>query len=386
MRFQRPAERALSRRIGIFLLAFALLPAADANADPTTMARVYGAIAVLLPLSVRQTDGQAAWDQAIVEPHLTVLGGALSAMVAHAEGEIAPSAVVARSYDRLVHDATLSFRQRWPDYAYYSVMQLTDRCVACHARLPLEKQARFGPHLVKRMDLDSLAAESKALVYVAISQFTAALNALEQRLLEPALAPSAAHARGIDLRYLRIGLSFSTNTEGLQRFIDTYLERGDVPPAVAEQWQHWKKTLTRLSGSLATTPNLRRAQKIYDNVSKRWAGPADRLRAADDLIAAHMMRSYLRLNPQHNSAATAELYFKLANIALRTREPTPPLPEMEILLAAAINADPGGAVAREAFALLERYGAVHHEPLAEQNATRALLDMRTLRTRAAGAE
>ena len=385
MRFQPPAKRAIRGRIGILLLAFAL-PVASANADATTMARVYDAIAVLLPLSVHQTDGQAAWDPAIVEPHLTILGDALSTMVAHAAGEIAPSAVVARSYDRLVHDATLSFRQRWPDYAYYSVMELTDHCVACHARLPLDKQARFGPHLVKRMDLDGLAAESKALVYGAISQFTAALDALEKRLLEPELDPSAAHARGIDLRYLRTGLSFSTNTERLQRFIDTYLERGDVPPALAEQWQHWKKTLTRLSGSLATTPNPRRAQKIYDNVSKRWAGPADRLRAADDLIAAHMMRSYLRLNPQQNSAATAELYFKLANIALRTREPTPPLPEMEILLAATINAVPGGARAAEAFAMLERYGAIHDEPLAEQDATRALLDMHTLRKRAAGAK
>ena len=66
-------------------------------------------------------------------------------------------------------------------------------------------------------------------------------------------------------------------------------------------------------------------------------------------------------------------------VALRTTEPEPAVPEMEILLAASIEADRKGPLAAEALALLEEYGYVHEEHLARQLKSRVLIDVGALR-------
>ncbi len=364
--------------------AFALfLLATPVSAEQTgvVMRDVYDAIAYLLPLSVRGDEARSPWDKELVDAKLEILQSAAATLVEHAQSEDSEFKLLARSFDRLVRDTAASFREQWPDYAYYSLMELTDHCVACHSRLPSDSQQLFGQRLIARMVLDDVPPESKALLLVATRQFDAALELLEQRLLDGKLDPIEADYRGIMVRYLRIAISVPKNTARVKTFLARYRAREDLPFYLDRRLAHWETMLTELADSLDAQPDLDRARTIFDQATARTLAPGNRLRAAEDLLAARLFRTFLAVNPNLDAATRAEIYFKLAIISLRTSEPDPGVPEMEILLAAAIDADPAGPHALEAYSLLEEYGYIHEEHLARQLETRIMIDMQDLRER-----
>lgn len=368
----------LSLALGCIVVS-APSPATDTSA---VMRDVYDAIAYLLPLSVRSDANATPWDRELVDAKLEVLESASDALVDHARSQDTEFTFLARSFDRLVKDISASFTEEWPDYAYYSLMELTDHCVACHARLPSESQALFGQRLVARMKLDDVAPEARALLLVATRQFDAALTMLERRLLEPTLDPIEAEYRGIMVQYLRVAIGTSSNLDRVETFLGEYSQRGDLPYFLERRIADWRAALKRHVGSLSGAPNLDRARQIFDHATTLSLAPGNRIRAVEDFIAARLMRAYLASVPEIDGATRAEIYFKLAVIALRTSEPEPAVPEMEMLLAAAIESDPKGTYAIEAYRLLEEYGYVHEEHLARQLGTRVLIDMAALRAKA----
>ena len=165
-----------SRSLVVLVLVLVMQSATAAEQTASIMHKVYDAIAYLLPLSVRNADLKTEWDQELIEEKLKVLTAASSTLVKHADKEDAEFRLLARSFDRLVQDVGVSFRAQWPDYAYYSLMELTDHCVACHSRLPSPSQDLFGQRLMARMNADNIEPESRTLLYIATRQFDAALG------------------------------------------------------------------------------------------------------------------------------------------------------------------------------------------------------------------
>jgi hypothetical protein len=362
------------------------LEAAAAESTGAIMRDVYDAIAYLLPLSVRDPDGATPWDRPLVDAKLEVLTAAADALVEHAQAQDAEFGLLARSFDRLVRDTAASFRQEWPDYAYYSLLELTDHCVACHSRLPADAQALFGERLMARMNLDALAPEARARLYIATRRFDAALDLFEEQLLDATLDPVEADYRGLMIEYLRVALSTgaSGNLDRVKRFIDTYRQRNDLPYYLEHRLDHWRHAATRLTSSVEGTPSLRRATQIFEHSNSVTLAPGNRLRAVEDFIAARLLRQHLVSHPKLAGAELADIYYRLAIVALRTAEPEPAVPELEVLLVATIQADPQGPHARVAYALLEEYGYVQDEHLARQAGSNVLIDMPALR-RAIGA-
>lgn len=365
----------------VLCCAIASAPCTAANTS-AVMRDVYDAIAYLLPLSVRPGVDATPWDRELIDAKIEVLESASDALVEHARSEDTEFTFLARSFERLVKDIAASFTEEWPDYAYYSLMELTDHCVACHSRLPAESQALFGQRLVARMKLDDMTPEARALLLVATRQFDAALTLLERRLLEPTLDPIEAEYRGIMVQYLRVAIGTSSNLDRVSAFLDEYSQRGDLPYFLKRRVADWRAALKRHVGSLSGAPNLDRARQIFDHATALSLAPGNRIRAVEDFIAARLMRAYLASVPDIDGTTRAEIYFKLAIIALRTSEPEPAVPEMEMLLAAAIEADPKGKYAIDAYSLLEEYGYVHEEHLARQLGTQVLIDMANLRAKA----
>ncbi len=366
----------------IFCLGATSAVAAEQTAD--IMHRVYDSIAYLLPLSVRRGDAASQWDKELIEEKLKALTAASGTLVKHAEHEDAEFRLLARSFDRLVQDIGVSFRAEWPDYAYYSLMELTDHCVACHSRLPAISQDLFGPLLMARMKVDALEPESRTLLYIATRQFDAALSLFEQQLMDPATSPMEADYRGIMVRYLRLAIATSGSSERVSTFLATYGQRKDMPYFIAQRLQHWREALKKLTGSLESSPDLARARQIFDSGTTLTLAPGNRLRAVEDFVAARIMRTYLHAHPQASKAEKGEIYYKLGIVALRSSEPEPAVPELELLMAAAIEADPHGPYAQDAYAILEEYGYIHDEHLAQQNESRALIDMAALKKQVIG--
>jgi hypothetical protein len=98
------------------------------------------------------------------------------------------------------------------------------------------------------------------------------------------------------------------------------------------------------------------------------------------LVAATVLRRFIDGQTVATGPDVAEAYYLLGVIALRTLEPRYSVPEMEILFASAIEADPHGPWARPAFQLLEEFGFIRDVPLARVDAetTSRLLDMAAL--------
>lgn len=354
--------------------------AAEQTAD--IMHRVYDSIAYLLPLSVRRGDAASPWDKELIEEKLKALTAASGTLVKHADKEDAEFRLLARSFDRLVQDIGVSFRAEWPDYAYYSLMELTDHCVACHSRLPANSQDLFGPRLMARMKVDALEPESRSLLYIATRQFDAALSLFEQQLMDPTTTPMEADYRGIMLRYLRLAIATGGANERVATFLASYGQRPDLPYYIAQRLQHWRSALSTLASTLEGNPDLNRARQIFDSGTALTLAPGNRLRAVEDFVAARIMRTYLQAHPQATKAERGEIYYKLGIVALRSSEPEPAVPELELLMAASIQSDPHGPYARDAYTILEEYGYIHDEHLATQNESRSLIDMAVLKKQA----
>lgn len=368
-----------SRSLVVLVLVLVMQSATAAEQTASIMHKVYDAIAYLLPLSVRNADLKTEWDQELIEEKLKVLTAASSTLVKHADKEDAEFRLLARSFDRLVQDVGVSFRAQWPDYAYYSLMELTDHCVACHSRLPSPSQDLFGQRLMARMNADNIEPESRTLLYIATRQFDAALGLFEQQLADPSLDPIEADYRGIMLRYLRLAISTGGSNERVVKFIDTYASRKDLPYYLAHRLAHWRTALTTLTPNMDAAPDLARARQIFDQATALTLAPNNRLRAVEDLVAARIMRSYLQAHPKASAAERGEIYYKLGVIALRTSEPEPAVPELEMLMAASIQSDAHGRYAKDAYGILEEYGYVHHEHLAKQTESRVIIDMAALK-------
>lgn len=356
--------------------------ATDTAGDDTTrgvMHRVYDAIAYLLPLSVRDAEQATSWDRDLIDEKLAVLAQASDALVEHAKGKDSEFRGLARSFDETARDITSSFRETWPSYAYFSLMELTQHCVACHSRLPSGGQAAFGQKLMARVDTADFAASELAQLYVATRQFDAAEAVLEKKLMSPKEDAIDLDNAGVLLDYLNLTLSVRQDTARANALLGKFAGRPDVPRYLAHRIAQWQRSLAGLAPVLAGAPSLDEARRLFREADGLTRAPRGRERAIHDLVAASLLQRYVAAQPDAKGEDVAEAYYMLGVIALRTIEPKYSVPEMELLFASSIRAAPRGPFAREAYDLLEEFGYWRDLHLARAGDDSSLIDMNALR-------
>lgn len=375
-RFQRP----------LMFVAVAMLGAGSAVAaerdDATTrdvMHQVFDAIAYLLPLSVRDAEQASSWDRELIDAKLTTLATASDALVAHAKGKDEEFRYLARSFDETSRDIVNSFRETWPSYAYFSLMELTQHCVACHSRLPSEAQTGFGQRLMSRVDTADFDPSELAQLYVATRQFDAAEKVLERKLLSPKEDAIDLDNAGVLLDYLNLALVVRHDTARAQALLEKFAARPDVPHYLADRLQAWQASLRTLAPVLKGEPALDKARELFETADTLTRAPRGRERAIHDLIAASLLQRYIAGQPGASGEAIADAYYMLGIIALRTIEPKYSVPEMEGLFASAIRAAPQGPRARESYDLLEEFGYWRDLHLARAGDDSSIIDMVALR-------
>ncbi len=356
--------------------------AADAPAPSTRdiMHKVFDAVAYLLPLSVRAENSAAHWDHELIEKKLATLEEASSALEAHAtRGDLAFHDL-ARSFNASVHDVASSFREKWPTYAYFSLMELTQHCVACHGRLPAEAQARFGQQLMARVDTSGFDPGELAQLYIATRQFDTALGVLERKLLkiEGNTAIDLDNG-GVLLDYLEIAVVVQRDPVRATELLKKFAARPDVPGYLKDRLAAWERSLQELAPVLKGDAKIDTARKLFITADTLTRAPRGRARAIHDLVAMSLLQRCVAAPQGQSATDVADAWYMLGVIALRTIEPRYSVPEMEILFAASVRAAPHGPRAAEAYALLEEYGYWHDQPLSKQVGESALLDMGALR-------
>lgn len=365
------------------MLIFALgMTASTLQADDSTasiMRQVYDAIAYLLPLSLRDETATDVWDQELIEQKLATLKAASGALKAHTAGDAGEMRYIARSFDEMTSDVTKAFSNEWPEFAYFSVMDLVQHCVACHSRVEAPSQALFGERLIARMDTREIPPGDVIKLYVATRQFDAATRTIEKMLMAPDRHPIEADYSSLMVDYLQITLAARRSPAMAKQFLRRYLSRPDVPYYLKRRYEFWIEALQEFAPDIDAAPDFARALEIFHAGDDVNPGPGNRMAAVHDITAASILRRYLDAGGAHSPQQLHEAYFTLGVIALRTLEPKSAVPEMEMLLASAIRAAPEGKHALEAYALIEEYGYVHEEHLAAPQARQTLLDMNELR-------
>ena len=340
---------------------------------------VFDAIAYLLPLSVRDTATSSQWDRELIDSKLAVLRSSSTALVAHTADKTPEFSFLAKSFDATVHDIDASFKEEWPSYAYFSLMELTQHCVACHSQQPSVARDDFSQRLLARVNTETFDDSELAQLYVATRQFDAALTTLERKLLAPTQDAIDLDIAGIPLDYLSLALGVAAAPARADQLLHQFEQRADAPYYLKLRVAHWRARLRVLTPALSSTPNLDIARQLFTAATSEFRGTADRSAAIDDLVVISILRRYIAAQAQATGPAVAEAYYLLGIIALRTMEPKYSVPEMEILFASAIKADPRGPFAEPSYVLLEEFGYVRDVPLARVEASSKLIDMRELR-------
>lgn len=371
--------------LGLTQTACAAPPAGPTDAATRQiMHQVFDAIAYLLPLSVRPEGKASHWDRELIERKLATLESASDALAAHAEAGDQAFSGLARSFKTSAHDIASGFREVWPSYAYFSLMELTQHCVACHGRLPATAQTGFGQRLMARIDTAGFDESELAQLYVATRQFDAALDALEHKLLNPG-GSSAVELdnAGILLDYLEVALVVLRDPDRASNLLAKLAARADVPGYLAKRLQAWQDSLKALAPTLAGPASLPAARALFRSADTLTRAPRGRARAIHDLVAMSLLERYVAA-ATGSAEEMAEAWYMLGVIALRSVEPRYSVPEMEIMLAAAVRAAPRGPHAHEAYDLLEEFGYWRDQPLSGTGAKDAPIDMPGLRALMAG--
>lgn len=375
-------QRVLQAIFGIFLLTSTVGSASRADAQKETreiMDGVFDAIAYLLPLSVREASVSSEWDRELIDSKLAVLRNSSAALVAHTADRTPEFRFLARSFDETVREIDASFREEWPTYAFFSLMELTQHCVACHSQQPSKARTEFSQRLLSRVNIDTLDATELAQLYVATRQFDAAMSIMEHKLLAKDQDAIDLDSAGLPINYLAIALGVAEAPERADHLLQQFQARPDAPYYLQQRVAHWRERLAVLQPQLVAAPDLKTARELFDGATASLRGGRDRMAAVDDLVITSILRRFIALQKKASGPAVAEAYYLLGVISLRTLEPRYSVPELEVLFASAIKANPGGPFAKPAYLILEEFGYVRGVQLARAGKPSKLIDMTELR-------
>ncbi len=340
---------------------------------------VFDAIAYLLPLSVRDPATSSAWDRELIDSKLAVLRKSSAALVAHTADKTPEFRFLAQSFDASVKDIDTSFKEEWPSYAYFSLMELTQHCVACHSQQKSAARDEFSQRLLARVNTETFDESELAQLYVATRQFDAALSTLEHKLLAPTQDAIDLDLAGIPLDYLSLALGAAAAPARADRLLHQFEQRPDAPYYLKQRFAHWRTRLHALTPDLSAAPQLDHARELFTAATREFRGTRDRSAAIDDLVVSSILRRFIAVHAPPTGPAVAEAYHLLGLVALRTLEAKYSVPEMEILFASAIKADPHGPFAQPSYVLLEEFGYVRDVPLARAKEASKLIDMQALK-------
>ncbi|HEU4429492.1 MAG TPA: hypothetical protein VFT98_12105 [Myxococcota bacterium] len=312
------------------------------------MAEIVSALEVALPAAQSSDAFAARESRAELRAALGTLARNASALELH-RAEDSPGF---RFFShRLADDAaeiSKRFRAGSTDEARFLVNQLVDDCAGCHTRLPDPRERTLGVPLTASLERTEPRVRAKLLV--ATRQFDAALDSYEVLFASRESSPSELDFEGALEDYLTIALRVRGDLERAERTLAALQARTDAPPYLAQLIATWRAALAELA-PFAPRATLVDARRVLARAAALRRYPADRSALVHDLIASGLLhRALARGFASPDEAAEASY---LLGIAELRNDPARSLPQAEAYLEAAIRAQPGGDIAREAYALLE---------------------------------
>jgi hypothetical protein len=338
------------------------------------MHQVFDALATLLPASLDAERFGDPGQRDALQIAFERLVSAAEALADHGEGRDEAFRLLSRSLAEDADEAADRFARGRPQEAAFRVQQLSQRCVACHSRLPSARQFPMAEKLVGRAEVRELPPEDRARLLVATRRFGDALTAWEAMFTDPAAPPMALDLGGVVVDYLSVAIRVEGDLGRAERALRALAARADTPRYLRRRLDGWAASLRELRAPAAPAARLERAAALASRSQSLAEFPLAQDGLVLDLYASALLHQEVEARrAAHAAGDDPELgraFWLLAALEDRTVH-SYWFPQTEVYMEAALRAAPRDPVAARAYerieeALLVDYGAMRAEDLPEE--------------------
>lgn len=351
----------MRRSVRWALLGWALLAGAglahaqeQEERDEATRARMtelVEALRVALPLSLNAEQFASEANRERLEAALRRLRDGASALADHGRASDVGFSHLSSTLARDAMDIHHRFMTGRADEARFLLGELSNDCVACHARLPDPENSEIGRSLWNAVDAAALPLDQRVRLQVATRQFDPALASYEGLLAGGSLTPAELDLGGYLSDYLAVAIRVRGDLPRARRHLDAWRRRPDLPVYLQDLATVWVDALGTLDKPTQKGQELARAKQVLEQAKTVRRFPADRAGLVHDLVASGLLHRRVTALGKP-TPESAEAYYLLGVTELRIGS-SYWLTEPESYLEAAIRAAPGRPAARQAYVVLE---------------------------------
>jgi hypothetical protein len=326
--------------------------AAESRETRAVMEPIFQALAEVLPASLdEQRFADPAQREAILAA-LTKLAAGGSRLEAHGRQRDASFGFLSVSLARDTEEIRRRYAEGRSEEARFLLHEVTQDCVACHSRLPSERDASLGRRLMDEERVATLPLDERARLEFATRQFERA-----QATHEALLASTEYPANDLDLtgvldEYLELCLRVRRDHERAARTLTAFAARPDVGPRLRVRVERWVESLRELAARKPLAAPLEEAQALLALAGDRARFPDERDALVYDLAASAELLRFADATPPGPAAALA--FFRLGEIESRIGRSFW-LSQTEAYLETAIRMAPGEPFAPQALEQLEEF-------------------------------
>jgi hypothetical protein len=338
----------VSRRIAPLLLGLALCGPALAGQEGTraAMVEIFEHMRTLLKLSADASRFQDPRETHTILEALREVGDQAALLADHG-GDDLSAEFLAGTLERYATWALRSYEWRQPEKARQLIRDSVEVCVACHTRLPADRDSPLAQAFLGEADLAGLPPAARAHLEIATRRFDEALATLEGLLKDP--ATPAAELEGPLRDYLLVTLRVRSDPARARQGLERLAGRTDLPASLVERLGHWRRSLADLEIHPSAADPLGRARALIA-AGENPAFPDEASALVPHVAASAVLHRHLAASP--SPAGKAEAWYLLGLSEYRLG-PDSDIPKTELYLEQSILTDPQGAYAIPAYRLLE---------------------------------
>jgi hypothetical protein len=342
----------------VVALAFGLSPALPATAAPAgtseanaagsadggdayaaeRMRAIMAMLAYVLPLSMDPSRFANPEDSAAVGSALRSMAERADELETHGVERGPGFRHLAEILARDVREADRRFRDGRIEESAFLVQQLTENCLACHARL-----------------LEGLTLPERARLQMATRQFSASLDTWEKIFASPGTTPAQLDRMGYLGDYLTLCIRITGDPQRALATLRRLAKRPDTSDWVARDLAAWIDTLEELQTRGLETGDgsgLETARELLNEGDRVRERPADKTGLVYDLVASSLLYRYTESRPW-GGHHVAEAYY-LLGVAESRIDRSYWISQSEFYLETAIRMAPDAPFARQAYDHLKK--------------------------------
>jgi len=349
----------------LFCTSFALALASRATdraapavveGDPAlraAMAQIFAAMRVLLPLAVDDEAFGKKENRAAVVDATARLKTHADALKRHVSLDAPGTEFLGGRLAKDAREVERHFAAGRTDQARFLVQEMTDTCVACHARLPSTTDSPLAEQFIPQTSLTALPVRAQARVLLATRRFDDAIVALERLLLDESV-PASQLLDPLS-QYLTTTIRVKRDFDRPARTLEKFQGRKDLWRALRRDVHQWIVSLAELSRHGKVAPTLATARRLIDDATNVMQFRADRTGLVHAVTASSLLFRFVEAREsgkKRTDREIAEAYY-LLGVAESLIRQSYWLEEAEAYLEISIRMDPKGPWAELALAKLE---------------------------------